>query len=60
LPKDQVFKKRTVILNTEQIEHITVSARANNREFSAQLRTIVDEDRAKVSAPRTRRSNERE
>lgn len=42
-----LLKKRTVILDTDQIEFITESGRASNREFSAQLRTIIDAARLK-------------
>lgn len=42
-PKLPLLKKRTVILDTDQIEAVSVQARRNNREFSAELRTLLTE-----------------
>lgn len=51
-----LLKKRTVTLDEHQIKFISDVGRANNREFSAQLRTIIDD--AKRSAPRTAKSSD--
>lgn len=47
--KDVALIKRTAMLREDQIEAISEKARENNREFSAELRTMIDRDLAQAT-----------